>query len=301
MTKSDREWAYLSEQTGMKAPFNDMYFRYLRGLGYTGTLQDMIAASGLGFSPSKYVPPYDPSALSLFDRFDNDPTPERKTLINDLIVALKDEGIWSKLDTLWLMAAADAQGARLNWVADQYNLTPVAAPVFTVDQGYTGDGISSYLETGFNPATAGGKFTQNSAALGGYSRTAAQGNGYAFGNINGTMSIRNSSDQNIARLTGNGGITTASVTDGSGLFVVSRVNSAGISAYRNKVVLFSETASASTAPSSEAIRFLGRAGSVSFSNRQLSFGFIASGLSAAEISAMYDAVAAYLIDLGALV
>lgn len=52
MTVNDKEWKFLAEQTGMSAPFNDMYFAYLRGLGYTGTLQDMIAAYGYGLTPS---------------------------------------------------------------------------------------------------------------------------------------------------------------------------------------------------------------------------------------------------------
>lgn len=55
MTVNDKEWKFLAEQTGMSAPFNDMYFHYLQSLGYVGTLQDMIAASGLGLTPSKGV------------------------------------------------------------------------------------------------------------------------------------------------------------------------------------------------------------------------------------------------------
>lgn len=57
---NDREWRFLSEQTGLSLTFNDMYFRYLRGLGYEGTLQDMIASSGLGFTPSQgeMIPPW---------------------------------------------------------------------------------------------------------------------------------------------------------------------------------------------------------------------------------------------------
>lgn len=53
MTINDREWLFLAQQTGEPGPFNDMYFKYLRGLGHTGTLQDMIAAFGGGFTPSQ--------------------------------------------------------------------------------------------------------------------------------------------------------------------------------------------------------------------------------------------------------
>lgn len=55
MTINDREWLFLAQQTGEPGPFNDMYFKYLRGLGYTGTLQDMIAAFGEGYTPSRIV------------------------------------------------------------------------------------------------------------------------------------------------------------------------------------------------------------------------------------------------------
>src|SRR5262249_48812132 len=59
-----------------------------------------------------------------------------------------------------------AQAARLNWVADQYNLTAVNSPTFTTDRGYTGNGTTSNLDTGFNPTVAvGAKYALNNAAL----------------------------------------------------------------------------------------------------------------------------------------
>ena len=51
---NDREWKFLATETGIEAPFNQLYFTYLRGLGYTGTLQDMIAKSGFGLTPSLF-------------------------------------------------------------------------------------------------------------------------------------------------------------------------------------------------------------------------------------------------------
>lgn len=54
MTVNDREWKFLATELQMQAPFNQLYFKYLRGLGYTGTLQDMIAKSGFGLTPSLF-------------------------------------------------------------------------------------------------------------------------------------------------------------------------------------------------------------------------------------------------------
>lgn len=68
-TINDANWAFLSEQTGMSAPYNDMYFHYLRSLGYTGTLQDMIAASGLGVNPSGLKNPINNEPAFSLDAF----------------------------------------------------------------------------------------------------------------------------------------------------------------------------------------------------------------------------------------
>ena len=52
MTINDRNWKFLHDATGLSLTYNDMYYRYLRGLGFTGTLQDMIAKSKRGLNPS---------------------------------------------------------------------------------------------------------------------------------------------------------------------------------------------------------------------------------------------------------
>lgn len=52
MTINDSNWQFLHDATGLSLPFNEMYFRYLGDPGYTGTLQDRIAKSGLGLNPS---------------------------------------------------------------------------------------------------------------------------------------------------------------------------------------------------------------------------------------------------------
>jgi hypothetical protein len=39
-------------------------------------------------------------------------------LIDALVGALKASAVWAKLDVLWVLAAADSQAARRNWIAD---------------------------------------------------------------------------------------------------------------------------------------------------------------------------------------
>jgi len=52
MTINDSNWKFLHDATGLSLTYNDMYFRYLRSQGYTGTLQDMIGKSERGLNPS---------------------------------------------------------------------------------------------------------------------------------------------------------------------------------------------------------------------------------------------------------
>lgn len=299
-TINDREWAFLAEQTGQPGPFNDMYFKYLRGLGYTGTLQDMIGQSGFGFTPSKGGPLYEPEAKALFDRFTTSPTSERKNLINNLIKSLKHEGIWTKLDALYITAAADNQAARRNWIADQYNLVAASAPVFTVDRGYQG-GSSSYLETNLNPATAIGlKQSQDDATIMLWSRTVDQSNNGDIGNSGSFISPRTTN--NFVNFRVNAGASSSTPNlDGSGMFCASRLSSSSVQVYRNGVAIGSAISSTSTAPESASYRVCGRSGTFTSSSiRQQAAASFGARLSPVQITAYYDAIRTYLQAIGAV-
>lgn len=145
-------------------------------------------------------PAFEPEALALFARMSVQPSDNRKGLINTLIAGLKGAGVWSRLDAFYMPAAHDAQAASLNWVADAYNLTAVNNPAFEVDRGYTGNGINAYLDTGFNPATAGGKFSLNDAHLGVWCLTDASEDKNDIGNLNARIFARNAGGTISARL-----------------------------------------------------------------------------------------------------
>jgi hypothetical protein len=108
-----------------------------------------------------------PQTQALVARFTTPPSLARTVLINTLIGSLVTAGVWGKLDALYVMAQYDAQAAQQNWVANQYNLAvAVGVPVFTADRGYATNGTTSCLTTGFNPVTAAGKLSLNSAYMG---------------------------------------------------------------------------------------------------------------------------------------
>jgi hypothetical protein len=105
---------------------------------------------------------FEPETDTLLAAMSSPPNDARQSLINDTILRLKEDGIWSRLDTLWVMAAHDEQAARLNWIAPgTFTLTAANSPAFTADGGFAGDGISKHLTGPLWSALT--KFTLNDA------------------------------------------------------------------------------------------------------------------------------------------
>lgn len=122
-----------------------------------GQLTNVAAVMPSGFLPE---------TNALIARFSTPPTNARAILINNLIGSLMTATVWSTLDFLYVMAAADSQAAKLNWITNAFNATEVLVPTFVADRGFTGDGLASYLDSGFNPATAPTpKFALNDATM----------------------------------------------------------------------------------------------------------------------------------------
>lgn len=107
---------------------------------------------------------YDTDAIALLDAMTVQPSAIRRSLINSTISALKTANLWADIDVMYVLAAHDAQAARLNWKAPgSFAATVIGSPTFTSDQGYTGDGSTGALDTGWTPSTNGAAFTQNAA------------------------------------------------------------------------------------------------------------------------------------------
>jgi hypothetical protein len=95
----------------------------------------------------------------------------QKGYVDTLITGLKSDGVWTKLDRLWLFAAENVQQALTDIVAD-VSATNVNSATFTANRGYTGNGSNMYINSNFNPTTATSpKYVQNSACMFGWSNT----------------------------------------------------------------------------------------------------------------------------------
>lgn len=238
-----------------------------------------------------------------------EPSSIRMGLINDLVVALKAAGIWSKLDCLYLLAAHDAQAARLNLKGpSSFALAATNTPVYTVDQGYKGTGLGStvggYLAGGFNPSTAGGGYALNSAHLGIYIRTAntatLASQAGDIGTTGAAIYSRHPTAGTISTLLNDGTTsnTAGGTPNGLGHFVTSRTANTGYAKYHQGAV---QTASGvvSTAVPNFIFSIL-RSGAASYSDAEVCAAHWGSGLTAAEVTSLYNALHTYLQGVGAV-
>src|SRR5215217_346283 len=106
-------------------------------------------------------------ALAVYNAMTVKPNNTRAALIDGIVGDLKTAGLWAKLDTFYLLWSHDAQAARVNWINPaKFGLTVQGVPVFTANNGYSGNGAGCLL-SGFVPSVeaATSKFTRNDSAV----------------------------------------------------------------------------------------------------------------------------------------
>jgi hypothetical protein len=98
----------------------------------------------------------------------NLPLAPQQIIQNNLVLALKASGIWSKLDVLYIFANnGGTEFARLNWKNPNVNLATLINPLtFTTNQGFNGNGTSSYINTNYIPSTVGNNYQLNDCSFG---------------------------------------------------------------------------------------------------------------------------------------
>jgi hypothetical protein len=91
------------------------------------------------------------------------PSAGQQTLQNQLVIDLKSAGVWSKLDTFAVFATdGNSDFALIDWKRlTQY--TAFNSPTFTTNQGFTGNGTSSYVSTNYNPLGLGNYLLDNAS------------------------------------------------------------------------------------------------------------------------------------------
>lgn len=108
----------------------------------------------------------DPDAATFIARFTVAPDNIRKNAINDFFVAIKDAGIFAKLDSLYIAKKSqDTQSALLDWKRHTKSATLNGGITVDSSLGFNGNSVG-YVDINFTPSTDGVKFTTNKAGLG---------------------------------------------------------------------------------------------------------------------------------------
>jgi hypothetical protein len=158
------------------------------------------------------------------------PSAGQQILQNQLVVDLKDGGIWSKLDTFANFATdGDSDFALIDWIRlSQY--TAVNSPSFITNQGFKGDVTSSYINSNYNPSIDRVNFELDNASFYAYSYESIS-EAPLFGNAvsSARQSLYLSSINNFQRLNSSTSpIPIPSISTTNGMKSIHRIDSLNI-------------------------------------------------------------------------
>lgn len=232
---------------------------------------------------------FDSDTDALVARMVSAPSYARKVEIDQLLRALKQAGVWSRLDGLWILAAHTSQAALLNWVQSN-NLTN-GGVTFTADRGYAGNGANSL--SGAITATQ----TQDDTACGVYTRAAgeavASSAGPFFTNSASGLTFNNGGGSNSGTSSG------ASATGGAvgpGYLSISRAAAGSFSLYKAGALL--NTGGASTSFSTPITVSMLSASTTALT--EVCAAHTGLSLDATQMSQLYTALNTYLSRVGAV-
>lgn len=217
----------------------------------------------------------------------------RLGLVSSTIRALKNAGVWPLLDRLWVTAAENSMQGRTCWKT-RNTLSLINSPTFTANRGITGDGATSYADSGLNPATAGGQYTLNSGSLFTYLNTtrAAASSVYSVGTYDGVngayISPRISGNLGDATINAAGTAAQGAVTDTLGLLTISRTASNLTTLYKRATSLGTTAQAAAGVPSFNIFFLAFNSGGTPFGLEtvRMATAGIGGGLTAAQVAAL---------------
>lgn len=224
------------------------------------------------------------------------PSASQQTLQNTLVTDLKTAGVWSKLDVFYMFATdGDSDFATLNWKApSSHQVTKVNSPTFTSNEGYNGDGSSSYLDTNLSVANAT-NYTRDNASFGFYFYQFAS-TGYDFGLNSGSILRYRSRAATRHRLNS---LTNLSKTFGTsnGFQGMTRPNSTAARFIEPSGIISSDLASNTSFIPPTANFTIFSYNNANFSNSKMSMFFVGGNLESSNAADFHDAIDTYISAL----
>jgi len=261
---------------------------------------------GFGFGPgignkSNGVS-YDAVASAYFAAVPNAFDAARKTIINTLIAGLRADGNLTKLDRLWLLANTTTGNAVID-VIGLNAATLVNAPAFVADQGYTGDGATSYINSNFIASSNGVNYIQDSFSMGVYSRTDRNATDTDIGMYSASLNYSLIQARTGGKFTIYPQITAlleVVTADSLGMFSFARTASNAFESFKNGTSAGSgSNPSDATLPTEKTFILAlnnDNESPANFSQRQTSIAFLGGGT--IDQAAMYTRIQTYMTSLG---
>ena len=228
-----------------------------------------------------------------------EPDADRQTAINRMVADLVYAGVWEKLSVLYVFAAHDNQAALLNWIDPAGTVAlEVNSPTFTTDRGYTGDGVSAYIDTQQVWSTLAGT-SQNDVHVGGYFRWTGSTNGGLGTAGSANVGVSRSAGNMLSRLN-NATVVTADAVPGSAgtHLALSRSLAASFDRYIDGAAVSAGVQTSSAPPASN---LCGLRANTAYATSVCSIRALHAGvaLTAAEIFALRNALQTYMATIGA--
>jgi hypothetical protein len=233
----------------------------------------------------------------------------RRTAITTLVTGLLQDGVWHKLDRLWLLAAENEKSALVD-VVGRGLATTVGSPSFTTDRGYTGVDLSNtiYINTNFQLSTAP-NYSQNKAHYSVWQVTNIASSG--FGGPCGAASGANEVDMYVtasgasndvySRINEVGGGSNGTTTSRSGHWLANRDSSSTSQMYRNASLFVSPNITSSAVPALNMfvlnVNVNGNPGNNGCPN-QIAMHSIGASLSSTEVTNFYNRLRTYMTAVG---
>ena len=179
---------------------------------------------------------------TVYDSLTTKPSAAIAAAQNTMVCGLVANGVWAKFDIFYLFAqTTNGDGeALVNWkLPGSFNATAVNAPTFTALEGFTGDGLASYINTNWDPSNNGVNYALNNAMYCVYVRNNIQDDGYLVGTEGGSTSrtilrARNSGDIAQGYINANGAATYVANTEARGLWSMNRSGAIAFEMFQNK-------------------------------------------------------------------
>ncbi len=221
----------------------------------------------------------------------------RRNVVHNLITSLKADGIWTKLDRLWLFAAENTGSALTDIVAGGL-ATAVNTPTFAADLGYTGNASNMQIDSNFDPSSGSPQYVRDSACLFAWDNTGTSQTGAIVGRDGGanTRIIPISGANTFFAINQSQQITALGLGSYTGLWVANRTGANAATLDRNGTQV-DTTASGSVGGITGDLTGLSDGASV-YSDHQVCCMGMGSQLSGGERANLYTHLRTYMTAVG---